>query len=78
MLLLPAVESPDVAEANFSQVYSCVPAFKVEQLGLHAPPERFRGSVVVSITDASHEEYESCYFMRRLRAQEMNWLPCSE
>lgn len=62
MSLLPVVESPDVAEDRFSQLCSYVPAFSVEQMGLHAPPERFHGSVVVSIMDASHEEYDPCYF----------------
>jgi hypothetical protein len=41
------------------QLDAGLPAAAVEQLGLHATPERLHHAVVVAVTDGSHRRHES-------------------
>ena len=50
------VEVLDVVGDSHAELFRGAPLARVEQFGLHSPPERFDEVIVIAITDGSHAQ----------------------
>ena len=71
------MEGLDVLEDRVGELDAGVPSLPVEQLGLHAAPERFHDGVVVGIADAAQGGQQPGFAARSVNVHEVNWVPWS-
>lgn len=66
MASLPIVEDLNVLEHCIREIGSGAPLFPIEQLDLHARPERFHHRVVVTVSDCPKRWHQpgGTYFVR--------------
>jgi hypothetical protein len=71
------VKALDVLEDRVRELDPRAPPLAVQQLDLHASPERLHDRVVVRVSDGAERGQQPALFALVVKVQEVNWVPRS-